>query len=108
MAAQSREGRREFRALPFEQEAIERATIWELPDGLRFRTCSAEDLIVYKLVAARPGDIQDVIGVVRRQSERLDVDRIRHWGRQFAELKEAPDLLKPFELALKASADPSV
>jgi hypothetical protein len=26
---------------------------------------------------------------------------IRHWGAQFAELKEDPDLLRPFDEALK-------
>ena len=65
------------------------------------RTCSAEDLVVYKLVAARPQDVLDVQGIVRRQSDRLDVDRIRRWGGVFAELKEDPDLLRPFEDALR-------
>lgn len=65
------------------------------------KTCSAEHLIVYKLVAARSQDLIDVEGVVRHQRERLDVDRIRFWSRQFAGLKEDPDLLRPFELALK-------
>jgi hypothetical protein len=37
---------------------------------------------------------------VRRRGGRLDVDRIRRWGREFAELKEDPDLLRPFEEAL--------
>ena len=63
-------------------------------------TCSAEDLIVYKLVAGRPQDLIDVEGIVRRQRDRLDVARIREWGRQFAELKEDPNLLQPFEAAL--------
>jgi hypothetical protein len=52
---------------------------------------------VYKLVAARPHDIGDVEGIVRRQGRRLDVECIRRWGRELAELKEDPDLLRPFE-----------
>ena len=40
-------------------------------------------------------------GIVRRQGRRLDVDRVRRWGREFAELKEDPDLLRPFEDALR-------
>jgi hypothetical protein len=84
-------------ALPFEREAIERATPWQLAPDLTLSTCGAEHLIVYKLVAARPGDIQDVISIVQRQGRRLDVDLIRRWGREFAELKEDPDLLRPFE-----------
>lgn len=58
-------------------------------------------MIVYKLVAARPHDLVDVTGIVRRQRGRLDVDLVRRWGREFAELKEDPDLLRPFEDALR-------
>jgi hypothetical protein len=88
-------------ALPFEEEVLRRASVWRRIKGVPLVTCSAEDLVIYKLVAARPGDIQDVIGVVGRQAKRLDAARIRHWGVQFAELKEDPDLLSPFEAALK-------
>jgi hypothetical protein len=45
-------------------------------------TCSAEHLVVYKLVAARPQDLVDVAGIVRRQSDRLDAELVRRWGRQ--------------------------
>ena len=87
-------------AVPFETEAIHTATPWNL-GAVSLRTCSAEHLVVYKLVAARPQDLIDVDGVVRRQGTRLDVDLIRRWGREFADLKEDPDLLRPFEDALR-------
>ena len=86
-------------AFPFEIEVIESATPWNLGEGISIPTCSAEHLIVYKLVAARPRDVIDVDEIVRRQGRRLDVDRIRRWGREFADLKEDPDLLRPFEEA---------
>jgi hypothetical protein len=35
-------------------------------------TCSAEDLIIYKLIARRPRDLGDVESVVARQWGRLD------------------------------------
>ena len=88
-------------AFPFEIEAIERATPWKLGEGVVVRTCSAEHLVVYKLVAARPQDLIDMDGIVRRQGSRLDVAAIRRWGPEFAELKEDPDLLRPFEDALR-------
>ena len=93
-------------AFPFELQVLERASDWEMLPGITLRACSAEDLIIYKLVAARPQDLADVDGVVRRQGTRLDVDRIREWGRAFAELKEAPDLARPFEDALRKYAQP--
>lgn len=93
-------------ALPFEDEVLARASRWRKVSDIWLETCSAEDLVIYKLVAARPQDLVDVTGVVRRQGARLDVDRIRQWGRQFAELKEDPDLLRPFEDALAAANRP--
>ena len=88
-------------AFPFEIEAIEMASSWEIVPSLPLRTCPAEHLIVYKLVAARTHDLGDVESIVRRQGGRLDVERVRRWGREFAELKEDPDLLRPFESVLR-------
>ena len=88
-------------AFPFETEAIETASAWTIVPGVDLRTCSAEHLIVYKLVAARPQDLVDVLGIVRRQGRRLDVEHIRRWGRELAELKDDPDLLRPFEDAFR-------
>jgi hypothetical protein len=87
-------------AFPFEQEVLRRATPWRVLSDCELMTCSAEDLVIYKLVAARPQDLADVDSVVRRQARRLDADRIRQWGAIFAELKEDIDLLQPFEDAL--------
>ena len=88
-------------AFPFEIEALETATSWEIVPGVRLRTCPAEHLVIYKLVAARTRDVGDLEGIVRRQGARLDIELIRRWGRQFAELKEDPELLRPFEDALQ-------
>ena len=88
-------------AFPFELEALELASSWEILPGISLRTCPAEHLIVYKLVAARHHDLGDMASIVQRQAKRLDVDRIRRWGREFAELKEDPDLLRPFDEALR-------
>lgn len=88
-------------AFPFELEALERSSPWEAAAGFRLYTCPAEHLIVYKSIAARPHDLVDIEGIVRRQGHKLDVELIRRWGREFAELKEDPDLLRPFEVALE-------
>lgn len=92
-------------AFPFEIDAIEKATPWEIAPGVAVRTCSAEHLVVYKLVAARPQDIVDMTGIVRRQGARLNVEFVRQWGREFAALKEDPDLLRPFEDAVRGHSD---
>jgi hypothetical protein len=92
-------------AFPFEIEAIEMASSWEIVQGLPLRTCPAEHLIVYKLVAARTHDLSDMESIVRRQGERLDIERVRRWGLEFADLKEDPDLLRPFEHILRTVLD---
>ena len=90
-----------FAAFPFEMEVLQRASDWLVTPQVSLRTCSAEDLLVYKLVAARPIDIHDVQAVVSRMGATLDLERIRLWGRRFAEIVERPDLLDPFEAALR-------
>jgi hypothetical protein len=90
-----------FAAFPFEIEVLQRASAWQVTPGIALRTCSAEDLVLYKLVAARLIDLHDVQSVVSRIGARLDVDRVRLWGGRFAEILEKPELLDPFEAALR-------
>lgn len=56
---------------PWEDEAIARAV--DVPVGSRTcRFCTAEDLVVLKLVSERPRDREDVEGVILRQGAALD------------------------------------
>ena len=91
-----------FAAFPFELEVLQRASDWQVTPDIALRTCSAEDLVLYKLVAARLIDLHDVQSVVSRLGGRLDADRIRLWGGRFAEILEKPELLDPFEAALRS------
>lgn len=75
-----------FAAFPFEREVLERATPWSILPDRAVATCSAEDLVIYKLVAARPLDLVDVANIVYRQGRGLDAARIRRWGSIFAEI----------------------
>jgi hypothetical protein len=90
-----------FAAFPFELEVLERASDWQVTPAIALRTCSAEDLLLYKLVAARLLDLHDVQSVVSRLGDSLDVERVRLWGGRFAEILEKPELLDPFEAALR-------
>ena len=53
------------------------------------RTCSAQDLALYKLVAARLIDLHDVQSVVSGMGAHLDAARMRSRGGRFAEIIEA-------------------
>ena len=82
----------------YEDDVFQRAVDYEIEPGKVVRLCSAEDLIIHKAVAGRPQDVRDIEGVVYRQGDRLDVEYIRSWLREFAAVLETPALLERFEL----------
>ncbi len=90
-----------FAAFPFELEVLQRASDWQVTPEIALRTCSAEDLMLYKLIAARLIDLHDVQSIVSRMGQQLDADRVRLWGGRFADILENPELLEPFEAALR-------
>jgi hypothetical protein len=63
-------------AMPFEERAVSRATAWTLSPGQTIRTCSAEDLVVFKAFAGRDKDWLDVEGIILRRGKELDADLI--------------------------------
>jgi len=88
----------------FEVDSVDRSSNWEIEPGRVIRTCSAEDLVVHKLIAGRPRDVADVESIVARQLGHLDSERVRRTLAAFAELKEDPELSRPFERALVRAA----
>jgi len=83
--------------LPFEINAVGRASDFEFASGERVRTCSAEDLIVMKAVAGREQDWLDIKGVLARQGRRLDWKTVLCELRPLCELKEAPEIIPRLE-----------
>src|ERR1022692_2839217 len=81
-------------ALAFEESVVSRATGFSFSPGVEIRTCSAEDLVVLKLFAARPLDIRDAEGVVIRQGDDLDWRYIEDQLRPLAEVKQEPEILR--------------
>jgi hypothetical protein len=81
-------------ALPFEELTIQRASNFVYDNGIELRTCSAEDLVIMKLFASRPGDIRDVEGVAIRNRGRLDWGYIEEQLRPLADLKYDPEIFK--------------
>jgi len=68
---------------PYEKLAISRAR--KLTIGTtELSFASVEDLIIHKLIAGRPRDLEDVKGVLLR-NEAADLDYIRHWLSQFTD-----------------------
>jgi hypothetical protein len=83
--------------LPLEESAVERSSPFTFPPDTVLRTCSAEDLIVFKAFADRPKDWVDVDGVLIRQSGHLDWEYVWTHLAPLVELKEAPEILDRLE-----------
>jgi predicted nucleotidyltransferase len=66
---------------PYDQEALKRVV--RIPIG-RAEVCfaSIEDLIIHKLIAGRPRDLEDIRNVLLRYRT-LDIDYIHHWLGEF-------------------------
>lgn len=60
-----------FGQLPFEEDAIKRAVLKKV-EGHDVAVCTAEDLIVHKIISERPKDREDVKELIRRQGDSLD------------------------------------
>ena len=86
-----------FGALPFEERCVEQATDWELSPGIVLHTCSAEDLVILKVFAARPRDWIDVESVLLRQGRSLDWRLILGELKPLLELRETPENLEKLQ-----------
>ena len=89
-----------FSFTPYESEAIRRAIAVTF-DGVPVRFASAEDLIIHKLVAGRPRDIEDVAGILARKPS-LDDLYLDGWLASFHEIVNR-DLVSIFAALKKAS-----
>jgi hypothetical protein len=78
-------------AVPFEERAVARATPFDVGEGTSLLTCSAEDLVVFKVFAGRDKDWLDVEGIVVRQSVGLDEELVFGELVPLLDLKETPE-----------------
>jgi hypothetical protein len=91
-------------ALEFEENAVARATRWQLDSDNALLTCSAEDLIVHKAFANRDQDWIDIKGILIRQQGNLNTPQILEELTPLVELKEDPAILDRLQPLLDAHA----
>ena len=88
-----------FSLTPYETEAINRSKkIKILNQEVNF--ASPEDLIIHKIFAGRPRDIEDVRTVLLKNPD-IDVQYIRKWLKEFDLFSEKKEFLKTFEEVIK-------
>jgi hypothetical protein len=88
-----------FSFTPYEQQAIGRA-VSQSVGGYTVRFASAEDLILHKLFAGRPRDLEDIRGVLARKGNQLDREYLRRWAREFSALEDKRGLAGQLERLL--------
>jgi hypothetical protein len=79
-----------------EEEFLRRALAVDVA-GTMIPVISPEDLIVTKILAGRPKDIEDIRGVIQERKTSLDVARIRAVLRLLEQALTQSDLLPVFE-----------
>jgi len=67
----------------FDEVAIRRGQMIELRGDKQARVCTAEDLLVLKLISTREQDAVDAAGIIARQRDALENDYVLDWLRQF-------------------------
>jgi predicted nucleotidyltransferase len=91
--------------LPFEREMLDRSI--ELNAGsISLKVATPEDLIILKAVAHRQRDLIDIDNLLDVHRN-LDLDRIRHWVRQFADVLDSPELNDDLERLLDSPNRPN-
>lgn len=80
----------------FDAAAIQRGKEIELTPGHVVRVCSAEDLIILKLIATRGRDEDDARSVIRRQGDKLDDAYVFDWLKQFEQALDDSTLMATY------------
>ncbi len=88
-----------------EEGFLERAIVRDVL-GMRVPVAAAEDLVVMKILAGRPKDIEDVKAIVAAQGAGLNVAGIRETLQLVEEALGQSDLLPAFETVLAAARTP--
>ncbi|MCG9894609.1 MAG: hypothetical protein MH204_03935, partial [Fimbriimonadaceae bacterium] len=78
--------------LPVEHQVVENATLESIQANAQLRVATAEDLIILKLIASRPRDLEDARRLVQLHPD-LDLVRIRSVIGGFADMLDSPEML---------------
>ena len=92
--------------LSFEEEAIGRSSPVDFGGGLQVPVAQPDDLIVYKSVAWRDQDRQDIERLLLKHRATIDLARVRARVLEFAQLLEAPERIEQFDALVERTRQP--
>lgn len=84
----------------FEQEALERAVEVDFA-GVRIPVAIPEDLVIYKALAWRDRDRYDIEQLLTLHGNDIDLERVRSFVREFAQILDAPERISEFDGLLR-------
>jgi len=85
-----------FGMLHFEETAISRAIEKDI-QGTPVRFCTAEDLVLHKIISDREKDLHDAENIIARQKNKLDIAYLEPRINELAEILEKPDILEKWQ-----------
>ena len=80
----------------YEAQAIENANRL-LIGGYSVKFASCEDVIIHKMVAGRAIDHEDVLSILAKNRNMIDMEYIEQWLSEFEKIAEYESVLKKFE-----------
>ncbi len=90
----------------FEQEALERAVEVDF-GGVKIPVAVPEDLVIYKALAWRDQDRYDIEQLLTLHGDRIDLERVRAFVREFSQILGAPERVSEFDRLLHKALGPA-
>jgi predicted nucleotidyltransferase len=95
-----------FAFTSFEQDALERAVVVDFA-GLRIPVAVPEDLVIYKALAWRDRDRYDIEQLLTLHGDRMDLERVRAFVHEFAQILDTPERISEFDRLLRKILGPA-
>ena len=91
-----------FASLPFEEEALREREACDYA-GVTIRVARPEDLVIYKLVASRPRDLDDAEALLALHGSAMNLSRVRRVVAEFSALLEDDERPRALERLIQRS-----
>ena len=88
-----------------EQEALKRAVAVDFR-GVRIQVAIPEDLVIYKALAWRDRDRYDIEQLLTLHADHIDLERVRAFVHEFAQIMDTPERIPEFERLLREVLGP--